>query len=228
MAFGEIIAADEAERFRGFAEEIAEIQRARALKHGAKPVRALHVKQHLGAVGELVVKAPESARSGVFAMSGKSWPVYARFSNGHGKRQADKQPDIRGFALKLVGVPGQKLIRGLESELTQDFSVHPIARHPLWHARRIHEVHQSRQGRTGQVAAQLDLELWVGAGARHHLGLDRGSQGEVVRDAHLSHGRADSPTARARPSFRSCRCRAKRARRLRAEPIFCAKICWPG
>ena len=28
---------------------------------------------------------------------------------------------MRGFALKLVGVPGRKLIRGLEAELTQDF-----------------------------------------------------------------------------------------------------------
>lgn len=121
MAFGETIAPDEAERFRGFAQEIAAIQSARAAEAPGKTGRALHEKQHLGAVGELVVKAPETARSGVFAMSGKSWPVYVRFSNGSSRHQADKEPDVRGFALKLVGVPGQKLIRGLESELTQDF-----------------------------------------------------------------------------------------------------------
>ena len=80
MAFGETIAPDEDERFRGFAEEIVAIQRARSPERAGE--RALHVKQHLGAVGELVVKAPETARSGVFAMSGKSWPVYVRFSNG--------------------------------------------------------------------------------------------------------------------------------------------------
>jgi len=121
MAFGETIAPDEAERFRGYAEEITAIQSARVAKNGGKVERALHVKQHLGAVGELVVKAPETARSGVFAMSGKSWPVYARFSNGSSRHQPDKTPDVRGFALKLVGVPGQKLIKGLEGELTQDF-----------------------------------------------------------------------------------------------------------
>jgi hypothetical protein len=120
MAFGETIAPDEAERFLGFAEEIVAIQSARTAKGGAVE-RALHVKQHLGAVGELVVKAPETARCGVFNMSGKSWPVYVRFSNGSSRHQPDKEPDVRGFALKLVGVPGQKLIRGLESELTQDF-----------------------------------------------------------------------------------------------------------
>ncbi|HXK20352.1 MAG TPA: catalase [Polyangiaceae bacterium] len=121
MAFGETLAADEAERFRGFAEEIAAIQSARTATSGGKPERALHAKQHVGAVGELVVKAPETARSGVFSMSGKSWPVYVRFSNGSGRHQPDATPDVRGFALKLVGVPGAKLIHGLESELTQDF-----------------------------------------------------------------------------------------------------------
>src|SRR4051812_24059052 len=119
MAFGETIAPDEVERFRGYAEEIAAIQSART--EGGKVERALHVKQHVGAVGELLVKAPETARSGVFAMSGKSWPVYVRFSNGAARHQSDKAPDVRGFALKLVGVPGQKLIKGLEAELTQDF-----------------------------------------------------------------------------------------------------------
>ena len=67
------------------------------------------------------MKAPETARSGVFGMSGKSWPVYVRFSNGSSRHQGDSQPDVRGFALKLVGVPGTKLIKGLEAEETQDF-----------------------------------------------------------------------------------------------------------
>lgn len=121
MAFGERIAEDEAARFAGFGDEIVELQRARSAERGGAPARALHVKQHLGAVGELLVKAPESARTGVFGMSGKSWPVYVRFSNGSTRPQADGQPDVRGFALKLVGVPGKKLIGGLEQELTQDF-----------------------------------------------------------------------------------------------------------
>jgi hypothetical protein len=121
MAFGETIAADEDAKFAGYAEEFKAIQSARAAENGGKLERALHVKEHAGAVGELVVKAPETARSGVFAMTGKSWPVYVRFSNGSSREQGDGTPDVRGFALKLVGVPGTKLIKGLESEQTLDF-----------------------------------------------------------------------------------------------------------
>jgi hypothetical protein len=120
MAFGETIPADEAEKFRGFADEIARIQRERAAASGVA-TRVAHVKQHLGVVGELVVNAPESARVGVFAEPGKRWPLYARFSNGSMFHQSDRLPDPRGFALKLVGVPGKKLIEGLEHEVTQDF-----------------------------------------------------------------------------------------------------------
>jgi len=120
MALGEVIAAGEAERFREFAAQIEAIQRARA-SASLGLTRGLHVKQHVGAVGELVVTAAESERVGVFAESGHRWPVYARFSNGSGHKQSDNAPDARGFALKLVGVPGKKLIEGLEDAVTQDF-----------------------------------------------------------------------------------------------------------
>jgi hypothetical protein len=120
MAFGETIAGDEEDRFRRFAEDIAALARRRSEERGV-PSRALHVKQHVGAVGEIVVTAPEEARFGVFAEPGKRWPVYARFSNGSGGTAPDQKPDARGFALKLVGVPGKKLIPGMEDEVTQDF-----------------------------------------------------------------------------------------------------------
>ncbi len=121
MAFGETIAPGEDELFRAFGEEIGALQRERAAERGGQISRALHLKHHHGAVGELVVKAPPSARNGVFSMSGKSWPVYVRFSNGSSRHQGDGEPDVRGFALKLVGVPGAKLIAGMENEQTQDF-----------------------------------------------------------------------------------------------------------
>jgi hypothetical protein len=120
MAFGETIAPDEGERFKGFAEELAALQQERGAQSG-KVERALHAKQHLGAVGELVVRGTEAVRPGVFASAGKAWPVYVRLSNGSTAHQPDSAPDVRGFALKLVGVPGRKLIPGLESEETQDF-----------------------------------------------------------------------------------------------------------
>jgi len=121
MAFGETIAPDEDEQFKAFAEELGALQRERAAERGGQPLRALHLKQHHGAVGELIVKAPENARHGVFSMSGKSWPVYVRFSNGSSRHQGDGEPDVRGFAIKLVGVPGKKLIVELADAPTQDF-----------------------------------------------------------------------------------------------------------
>jgi hypothetical protein len=120
MAFVETVPADEAQKFQGFADEIAEIQRERAKARG-NVSRVAHMKQHLGALGELVVTAPENARFGVFAEAGKHWPVYVRFSNASGRQQGDGAPDARGLAVKLVGVPGTKLIEGMENELTQDF-----------------------------------------------------------------------------------------------------------
>ncbi|HEY4158702.1 MAG TPA: hypothetical protein VGM29_11420, partial [Polyangiaceae bacterium] len=67
----------------------------------------------------LAIRAASGARVGLFAHE-HSYPAYVRFSNGASRSQADKAPDARGFAVKLVGVPGKKLIGGLESELTQD------------------------------------------------------------------------------------------------------------
>lgn len=120
MGYHETIADDEVLRFERYAAELAELQTRRARRTG-KLSRTLHVKQHLGAVGELVTTAPETSRTGVFAMDGRRIPVYARFSNGSSAHNADKAPDVRGFALKLVGVPGRKIIAGLEQEQTQDF-----------------------------------------------------------------------------------------------------------
>ena len=120
MAFGETIPDGEGETLRKLADEIAAIQADR-VRRGGPTERVLHVKQHVAAVGELRVSAPPEARHGVFAESDKRWPVYARFSNGASRHQPDGAPDVRGLALKLVGVPGKKLIEGMQDEVTQDF-----------------------------------------------------------------------------------------------------------
>src|SRR5438067_1979534 len=83
--------------------------------------RALHARQHVGVEGRLEVgELPAHLRVAVFAQP-RTWPVYVRFSNGAPRKQRDPVPDVRGIALKLRGVPGRKLIRGLEDKKTQDF-----------------------------------------------------------------------------------------------------------
>src|SRR5690349_17184256 len=116
----ETVAPDEPERFERYASELRALQKKNA--RGGPPSRALHAKGHVGAQGELVVPAglPESLRVAVFAEP-RSWPVYVRFSNGSGRRRADGISDVRGVALKLVGVSGRKVIPGLEDKRTQDF-----------------------------------------------------------------------------------------------------------
>ncbi|HEX8434895.1 catalase [Archangium sp.] len=116
----ETLAPDEVERFERYASELRELQRRNA--RGGPPSRALHAKGHVGATGELIVSKdlPEALRVAVFAEP-RSWPVFVRFSNGSGRHQHDRTADVRGVALKLVGVPGRKLIPGLEDKRTQDF-----------------------------------------------------------------------------------------------------------
>ena len=119
MAFHEQVLPDEGEKFERFARELRELQQAR--RDGPYTPRGLHAKQHVGAVGQLTVpELPPEFRVAVFAQP-RTWPLYARFSNGSGQAQHDGVPDVRGIALKLVGVPGRKLIPGLEDRKTQDF-----------------------------------------------------------------------------------------------------------
>jgi Catalase len=116
----EHIPPDEAARFDRYASELRALQKSRA--RGGALGRGLHAKQHVGAVGELVIPQglPEPLRVALFAEP-RTWPVYVRFSNGSGRRRADGISDVRGVALKLVGVPGRKIIPGLEDKRTQDF-----------------------------------------------------------------------------------------------------------
>jgi hypothetical protein len=113
----EEVTPDEDARFLRHAEYLRDLQRAR--KYVA---RGLHVKQNLGLTAELVIDEalPEHARHGLGAKPGR-YPAYVRISNGTGGRQHDRKGDIRGFALKVVGVDGKKVIPGMETARTQDF-----------------------------------------------------------------------------------------------------------
>ena len=115
----ETIAPGEEARFNAYAAELRELGSRRAA--GGPSERVLHLKPHVGAVGKLTIgELPAELRVGPFAQP-REFPLYVRFSNGTFARQHDGIPDIRGVALKLVGVGGKKLIPGLEAKQTQDF-----------------------------------------------------------------------------------------------------------
>ena len=116
----ETVPGDETARFEAHAEALRDLQRG--IANGGAASRGLHAKGQAGVAAELTVMPdlPEHARIGLFATP-TTYPAYVRFSNGSNGRQADKKPDVRGLAIKVVGVPGKKIIPGMEDAQTQDF-----------------------------------------------------------------------------------------------------------
>jgi catalase len=101
----------ELQRFEAYAEQLRDLQRRRARK--GPVARALHAKGQLGLEAAFTVlpDLPEHARVGLFAAPGK-FRACVRYSNGSGARQDDRKPDVRGIAVKVLGVAGKKLIPG--------------------------------------------------------------------------------------------------------------------
>jgi hypothetical protein len=119
-AWKESVPPGEEARHVGYGEALRAIQRERAV--AGNKGRALHAKASCGVEAELTVlgELPDHARAGLFAAPA-TYRAYVRYSNGDGRRQADTKADVRGVAVKVVGVEGKKIIPGMEEAKTQDF-----------------------------------------------------------------------------------------------------------
>ncbi len=86
--------------------------------------RDAHPKMHGVVKAEFTVTAdlPPELRIGIFAEP-RTYQAWIRYSNQDGTIQADTARDIRGMAIKLMGVPGDKLLEDQLHEQTQDFIV---------------------------------------------------------------------------------------------------------
>ena len=115
----EQIAPDEVARFEGYGRIFTAIQERKSQRYGAG--RTLHRKQVTGAQGSLQVldNLPEFARQGIFAAPG-TFQTWVRLSNGAMDRASDSKPDIRGFAIKVLGVQGDSAL-GNGPAKSQDF-----------------------------------------------------------------------------------------------------------
>ena len=86
--------------------------------------RDVHAKHHGCVTAQFQVNnqvLPPNLRVGVFAQN-KTYPTWIRFSNGNSSNtNPDIKGDVRGMAVKLMQVPGQKLLPGQENASTQDF-----------------------------------------------------------------------------------------------------------
>jgi hypothetical protein len=121
-AWKEVVEADEQTLFEGFAREITARQKEVAAETRGPLRRGFHAKLHAGLTAEFEVLAdlPERACYGVFGAP-RIFPAVVRFSNGEPAPHPDKHPEPRGIAIKLIGVPGHKLLPGQENAVTQDF-----------------------------------------------------------------------------------------------------------
>jgi hypothetical protein len=123
------------------AEELATIAKIEKealfqIKNAAKPdhltKRDAHPAPHgcVQAYFRVRDDLPEALRHGVLAQPGHVYPAWVRLSNG--VFSDDNELDARGMAIKLMEVPGEKLLPAQKDEQTQDFvminnSTFPIA-----------------------------------------------------------------------------------------------------
>ena len=116
----EHIPADEAARFAAYGPLFADIQARKSKKHGTG--RALHRKQLGAAKGTLAVlpDLPAFASQGLFPAPAQ-WETWVRLSNGGMDRAPDHVPDIRGMALRVLGVQGDSAL-GNGPAQSQDFT----------------------------------------------------------------------------------------------------------
>ena len=85
-------------------------------------VRGAHAKSHGLVKGELQIydNLPEELRQGV-AKTPKTYPIIVRFSTSPPDVLRDGIAAFRGMAIKLIGVPGKKMLPISEDAVTQDF-----------------------------------------------------------------------------------------------------------
>jgi hypothetical protein len=140
----EAVGEGEEAMFRELADAVRELQKQAATRTGTAISRGFHAKVHgcTAARFQVAKDIPEDARVGVFAAGGSDespsptmqpttpggsfevaheYRAWVRFSNGMGTRQADSRLDTKGLAIKLVGVPGEKIVPEESAAKTQDF-----------------------------------------------------------------------------------------------------------
>jgi len=182
-------AEQEAASFKAFAAQMQALQTRISQERGQPMARGFHAKHHACLYGtfELDPQRDPRTRHGVFSAEYAAWPVWVRFSNGVGWIQNDDELDARGMAVKLMGVPGEKLMP--DEQGTQDFlmtnSPTPVGKNAVEFMDFAHAnanglasglffgARHPRSGapalaRTGAIDSLLNERFW--SGGAYHLG----------------------------------------------------------
>lgn len=125
-------------------------------RSNTRVLRDAHAKAHGCVKAEITVTADlaDNLRYGVFSQPGKTWKAWMRLSNGNAYPQFDRVRDARGMAIKLLDVPGDKLLAGAASE--QDFV---MFNHANFFVR---DVAEYRQNFAAQANGQKVLAFFPG------------------------------------------------------------------
>lgn len=117
----EVIQPDEEHIIRQIVESMGRVNRKVYDRH-RHAIRDAHAKSHGIVTGTLEVYdgLPAHLRQGVFAVP-RRYPVIVRFSTAPGDIHSDSIPAPRGMAIKMLDVPGPKLLEGQETASTQDW-----------------------------------------------------------------------------------------------------------
>jgi hypothetical protein len=85
-------------------------------------LRQIHTKMHGCVKASFAVESglPEELRVGVFSQE-RTYHAWVRFSNANTVPKPDRKKDVRGIAIKLMDVPGDKILNEEHLQQTQDF-----------------------------------------------------------------------------------------------------------
>lgn len=108
----------------GFTQDLAARLKAKIIREHPTGImrRDAHPKMHGVVKAEFIIEPdlPPDLAVGIFARPA-TYQAWVRFSNQDAALQPDADRDIRGMAIKLMGVAGDKLLEGQRHEQTQDF-----------------------------------------------------------------------------------------------------------
>ena len=103
--------------------------------------RDAHPKNLACLQAEFIVEQniPAELKKGIFEFP-QTYPAWIRISSSNGNIQSDKAKDLRGFAIKIMGVKGERFQTQNEEKETQDFILisHPIM--PLGTVKLFHDA----------------------------------------------------------------------------------------
>jgi catalase len=114
---------------------------------GTPTRRDAHAKHHGCVRAEFIIEPnlPADMRVGVFREP-RTYQSWVRFSNQDGVPNPDIKGDIRGMAIKLMGVEGEKILDVEKHEQTQDFI---LISHPVFVTKDVAEFRQLIKAMTG-------------------------------------------------------------------------------